>query len=102
MELFGTCDLMQFVQKKGTLEEVTARKVFRQLADAVYMLHELGIVHGNLRDENVLIDPESLTVKLCHFSQEHAISDDILALGIVLFSLVMGARPFLSTRCVYW
>jgi serine/threonine protein kinase len=103
MELFAHSNLMDFLHQKGHLQETSANKVFRQLVSLVASLHEIGIVHGNLREENILVDPHSLQVKLCEFflaPRKKALnSDDILALGTILFSLVFCARPFANDKC---
>ncbi|KAJ3213283.1 hypothetical protein HDU67_003076 [Dinochytrium kinnereticum] len=45
----------------------SCRTLFSNLAKAVHHLHGMGITHGDLKEENVLVDPLDLSVKLCDF-----------------------------------
>ncbi|KAJ3133407.1 hypothetical protein HK101_004462 [Irineochytrium annulatum] len=50
----------------------TCRTIFAQLASAVRHLHSAGISHGDLKEENVLIDGSTLSTKLCDFGHADA------------------------------
>ncbi|KAK8869845.1 hypothetical protein IAR55_000413 [Kwoniella newhampshirensis] len=58
-------DLFECVEHQRFSEE-QARKIFRQLVDAVAYLHKRGIYHRDLKDENIVIDRD-LTVKVIDF-----------------------------------
>lgn len=66
MELFQT-DLLCFVQKRGVFCETAAKAVFRQLVDAICYMHKNNVVHGDLKLENILYDPDSGRVCLIDF-----------------------------------
>lgn len=66
---FGGVNLCDYVrgQQRGRLDEVTARNMSRQLSSAVAHLHQRGIVHRDIKLENILVNPKSKKVKLTDF-----------------------------------
>lgn len=60
------CDLFECIEAHGRMPEVTIRKIFGQLLDAVIYLYEQGIVHRDLKDENIVVD-EHYNIKLIDF-----------------------------------
>lgn len=76
LQLVSGHDLFSFLEKNRRMNERFARRVFAQLADAVHQLHHLGIVHRDLKLENVLLshtgvaptgEPAELHVTLLDF-----------------------------------
>lgn len=51
----------------GRLTEYLAREVLRQVAQAVRHCFSRGVLHEDLRFENILVNPETLEVKLIDF-----------------------------------
>lgn len=61
-------DLFECIEQseQKRLSEAQARHVFAQVVDAVHYLDSLGIVHRDIKDENVVID-QNLKIKLIDF-----------------------------------
>jgi len=52
------CDLLEFTKLVGKVPEPLAKSLFAQLLEAVSSLHDLGIIHGDLKLPNVLVARE--------------------------------------------
>lgn len=68
MELAEGGELLKYVSDRGQLKEVDARKILLQICDAICTCHMQGIVHRDLKLENVLFkDTEDMYVKVIDF-----------------------------------
>lgn len=77
--------------------ENSAREVFIQLLDAVNHCHSLGIIHRDIKSENILVD-ENMIVALIDFGFAMRVDDDIGkdVLGTPAYvapELLQGSRP---------
>ena len=65
MEHAGGGEVLEYLMKKGRLEEYVARKIFLQIVNAIHYCHSRGVVHRDLKLENVLFreDPAAFKVK---------------------------------------
>lgn len=60
------CDLFECIESHIKLPEQTVYKIFGQLLDAVLYLRDQGLVHRDLKDENIVVD-EQYGIKLVDF-----------------------------------
>ena len=67
MEIFNGCDLFDFISERGPLSEEVARELFGQVVDTLITCMERGVLHGDIKDENILIDRNTGRVKLTDF-----------------------------------
>jgi len=49
------CDLLQYIQARGALNERVARRLLSELCAAIQYLHDLNIVHRDLKTENLFL-----------------------------------------------
>lgn len=124
MELARGGELMEFVGKRGNLTETEARLILIQIVNAMQYCHSYGVVHRDLKLENVLLaDVEDLHIKVIDFgisgvcttatqdatdegtltySPPEAIRSaaasspalDIWAIGCMFYAMLYGELPF--------
>jgi len=70
MELAGSGELFSRVINAGCLTEAEARHYFVQIMQAVQHMHSVGVVHRDLKLENVLLDGAD-NCKVCDFGLAH-------------------------------
>ena len=65
MEYAGGGDLMGYLNTEGSLKELEARTIFSQMMDAVGYCHHRGIIHRDLKLDNLLFsDKEDRQIKV--------------------------------------
>ncbi|GAA5837266.1 hypothetical protein JCM11251_004950 [Rhodosporidiobolus azoricus] len=66
MERRSSCDLFECIEQHSRFDEATAKYVFAQVVEIIYALGQMGIVHLDLKDENLVVDA-AFRVKLIDF-----------------------------------
>ena len=67
MEHFNCKDMFDYVSEKGPLKEDLARHFFKQVLDTICICHKRGILHRDIKDENLLVNVDTLEIKLIDF-----------------------------------
>ncbi len=74
----GTCkDLFDFISDFGAIKEDLAKVIFRQIVNTVIQVHKVGVVHRDIKDENILIDTRTYKVKLIDFGSGAKLHNEI-------------------------
>ena len=60
-------DLFDYISKQEFLAENIARKIFRQVLDAVLYCELKGVFHRDIKDENIILDLKTGEAKLADF-----------------------------------
>ncbi|MDQ0217125.1 Stk1 family PASTA domain-containing Ser/Thr kinase [Peribacillus cavernae] len=129
MEYVKGLTLKQYIQKYYPIPVEKALDIMKQITDAISHAHHNGIIHRDIKPQNILID-DSGNVKITDFGIAMALSatnitqtnavlgsvhylspeqarggmankkSDIYSLGIVMFELMTGRLPFSGESAV--
>ena len=68
MESFeNSIDVFEFSKKFGAINEEAAKVIFHQIVKAAAELNAAGIIHRDFKDENILVNPQTLEIKVIDF-----------------------------------
>ena len=115
-------DMFEFSQSYGRINEAPAKIIFSNLLHAVRLLIDQKIFHRDLKDENILLNPSTLDIKIIDFGCATHYTDTIhtrlsgtpefmppeaiekgeytaegatvWSLGVILFTLINGRLPY--------
>merc|ERR1711982_51182 len=67
MEKFNSSDLFDFITEQGPLSEKLARTMFCDIVKTVKECRDNGVLHRDIKDENILVDLNTMKTKLIDF-----------------------------------
>ena len=64
----GWINLYKYLCQRNELSETSAKIIFKQVVTTIVeMTGWMGIVHGDIKDHNILINPNTLDIKIIDF-----------------------------------
>ena len=70
-------DLFDHITRRGALDDAEARSMFRRIVETLRQVRDAGVVHGDVKDENVVVDLDTGTASLIDFGSAARLHDGV-------------------------
>lgn len=93
MEYMRGQTLRQALRERGRLSADRARTILRDVAQALEHAHELGVVHRDVKPENIFLDELTGCARLADFGIARPLADD---LELTISGMSLGTPAYMS------
>src|SRR6476620_6646626 len=84
------------LRRTGTLSIAETRRILREVADALAYAHAAGVVHRDIKPDNVLLDADSGRAMVTDFGIARAASDDGDSPRLTATGAALGTPAYMS------
>ena len=99
MELAPNGELFDQIVAVSRFQEATARRYYQQLISAVRYCHSKGVVHRDLKAENLLVSRDNM-LKVCDFGLSRYANEGSFTDHPVMFTSIAGSLDYQAPEIV--